>query len=88
MSADGGSSWAEAELSEPILSKSLTRFRIPWKRDGSPSIIMSRAIDENGEVQPSRNQLISEKGSQVSYHNNSIQAWYISSDGEVENVYV
>ena len=49
---------------------------------------MSRAIDENGEVQPSRNQLISEKGSQVSYHNNSIQAWYISSDGEVENVYV
>ncbi len=88
VSADGGSSWAEAELSEPILSKSLTRFRIPWKRDGSPSIIMSRAIDENGEVQPSRNQLISEKGSQVSYHNNSIQAWYISSDGEVENVYV
>jgi sulfane dehydrogenase subunit SoxC len=88
VSADGGNSWAEAELSEPVLSKSLTRFRIPWKRDGAPVIIMSRATDEAGNIQPTRENLISEKGSQVSYHNNSIQAWSISSDGLVENIYV
>ena len=88
VSADGGNSWAEAELSEPVLSKSLTRFRIPWKRSGAPVIIMSRATDEAGNIQPTREKLISEKGSQVSYHNNSIQAWYISSDGLVENIYV
>jgi sulfane dehydrogenase subunit SoxC len=88
VSADGGRTWAEAALSEPILSKALTRFRMAWRRDGGPAVIMSRAIDETGAVQPSRNALLAEKGAQVSYHNNSIQAWQVGADGGVINVYV
>ena len=88
VSADGGQTWAEAALSEPILSKALTRFRMAWRRDGGPAVIMSRAIDETGAVQPSRNELLAEKGAQVSYHNNSIQAWRVDAGGGVTNVYV
>ena len=87
ISADGGRTWAEAALSEPVLSKSVTRFRMAWRRDGAPAVIMSRAIDETGAVQPSRDALLAEKGSQVSYHNNSIQAWQVGTDGGVTNVY-
>jgi sulfane dehydrogenase subunit SoxC len=88
VSADGGQSWAEAALTEPVLSKSVTRFRMAWRRDGGPAVIMSRAIDESGAVQPTRNELMAEKGPQISYHNNSIQAWRIDADGGVTNVYV
>jgi len=88
ISADGGQTWAEAALSEPVLSKAVTRFRMAWRRDGGPAVLLSRAIDETGAVQPSRAELLAEKGPQVSYHNNSIQAWQISPAGGVTNVYV
>ena len=35
VSADGGKSWAEAALQRPVMSKALTRFRMPWRWDGS-----------------------------------------------------
>ncbi len=88
VSADGGQTWAEAALSEPVLSKSLTRFRMAWRRDGEPAVLVSRAIDETGEVQPSRDEFLAEKGSQVSYHNNAVQAWRVGASGGVTNVYV
>ncbi len=69
-------------------SKALTRFRMAWRRDGGPATLMSRAIDETGEVQPSRDELLAEKGTRVSYHNNAVQAWRIGADGGVTNVYV
>ena len=88
VSADGGRTWAEAALSEPVLFRALTRFRMAWRRNGGPAVIMSRAIDETGVVQPTRNALLAEKGAQVSYHNNSIQAWRVDADGGVTNVHV
>ena len=36
VSADGGQSWAQAALQEPVLSKAFTRFRMPWRWDGVP----------------------------------------------------
>src|SRR6266550_7450733 len=36
VSADGGKTWAEAALQEPVLPKAFTRFRLPWKWDGGP----------------------------------------------------
>src|SRR6266700_8414769 len=33
VSADGGRSWAQAALQQPVLSKALTRFRMPWRWD-------------------------------------------------------
>ncbi len=36
VSADGGQSWAQAALQEPVLSKAFTRFRMPWRWNGGP----------------------------------------------------
>jgi sulfane dehydrogenase subunit SoxC len=87
VSADGGKSWAEAALSEPVLARALTRFRIPWKWDGSRAILKSRATDSTGEVQPAREKLVAEHGNNVIFHYNAVQAWSIEANGEVKNVY-
>jgi sulfane dehydrogenase subunit SoxC len=87
VSADGGRSWAEAALTDPVLSKALTRFRMAWRWNGGPAVLMSRAVDETGAVQPTRSALIAEKGAQVSYHNHAIQNWQIAPSNEVTNVY-
>ncbi len=87
VSADGGKSWAPAALSEPVLSKAITRFRIPWRWSGGPAILQSRAIDETGYVQPSREQQIVARGSRAAYHCNLITSWGISDQGEVKHVY-
>ena len=88
VSADGGLSWAEAALSGSVQSKSLTRFRLPWRWNGSESILMSRATDETGTVQPTRQQIIAKLGTQFNYHMNSIQCWGVSGTGAVSNVYI
>jgi sulfane dehydrogenase subunit SoxC len=88
VSADGGKSWAEAALTEPVLSKALTRFRMPWRWDGSPSLLMSRAIDEFGSVQPTRAALMAARGANYRYHYNAIQSWNVTPAGEIGNVYV
>jgi sulfane dehydrogenase subunit SoxC len=87
VSADAGRTWAEAALTEPVLSKALTRFRMAWRWDGGPATLMSRAIDEAGAVQPTRAAMLAEVGPQVSYHNNSMQVWAVAANGEVSNVY-
>lgn len=87
VSADGGQTWAEAALSSPVLPRALTRFRIPWKWSGGPAIVKSRATDSTGEVQPTRDKLVGEHGTNVVFHYNAIQAWSIAPNGEVKNVY-
>jgi sulfane dehydrogenase subunit SoxC len=88
VSADGGRTWADAALSEPVLSKSFTRFRMPWRWDGGPSVLMSRAVDETGAVQPTRAVLIGNRGTAYRYHYNAIQSWSVAQGGAVSNVYV
>jgi len=88
VSADGGKTWAQAALTEPVLSKSLVRFRSPWRWSGSPSVLMSRAVDESGAVQPTRAALIAARGANYRYHYNAIQSWKVSEAGEIGNVYV
>jgi len=87
VSADGGRTWGEAELTEPVLSKSMTRFRIPWRWDGGAVILQSRAVDETGAAQPTRDALLSERGLKFNYHYNAIQSWAVTAAGEVGNVY-
>ncbi len=87
VSADRGATWAEAALSEPVLDKAVTRFRMAWRWNGSPSVIMSRAMDETGATQPTRDALIAAKGRKFAYHYNAIQAWGIDGAGHVANVY-
>ena len=65
----------------------LTRFRMPWRWDGSPSVLQSRAIDETGAVQPTRAALMAARGARYRYHYNAIQSWNVAAAGEVSNVY-
>jgi sulfane dehydrogenase subunit SoxC len=87
VSADGGKTWTRAALGEPVLSKALTRFRMPWKWDGRPAVLMSRATDEAGAVQPSRAEWLAQYGPGQFYHFNGIQSWSVEGDA-VKNVYV
>ena len=87
VSADGGNSWAEAELQEPVLDRAFTRFRIPWHWNGKPGVLKSRATDETGYVQPERKKLVMERGRQGFFHYNAIINWHVDSDGFVSHVY-
>jgi len=88
VSADGGKTWTKAHLDSPILSKSLTRFHIPWQWPGSATTLLSRATDEFGRVQPTRDQWRERYASHSFNHYNGIQAWRVSRNGVVENSYV
>ena len=87
VSADGGQTWAEAALAAPVLPRALTRFRMAWKWNGAPTVLKSRATDDTGTVQPTRDALVAAHGTNVSYHYNAIQAWQVEANGEVKNVY-
>ena len=60
VSVDGGKNWREAKLEEPVMDKCLTRFKAAWNWDGSPAVLMSRAVDSNGYVQPTVQDLAEE----------------------------
>ena len=62
VSTDGGASWKEAALQGPVLSKSLTRFRLPWEWNGARAVLASRATDEKGNVQPTRAVWLAQNG--------------------------
>ena len=87
ISADGGKSWAEAELQEPVLSKSFTRFRIPWRWDGGKTVMKSRAVDESGYIQPEREKLILERGRNGYFHYNAQVAWGVDTEGHLNHVF-
>lgn len=96
VSADGGKSWAQAALQEPVQSKAFTRFRMPWRWDGGPATLQSRAWDEAGNVQPTRAEFVAARGELTkkppvlafpNQHYNSITSWGVASSGEVTHVY-
>lgn len=83
VSTDGGRSWADAQLQGPVLPKCTVRFRHLFDWDGSETIILSRATDDTGYMQPTVQQLWEARGPRTSYHQNHQRAWKIASDGEV-----
>jgi sulfane dehydrogenase subunit SoxC len=85
VSTDGGATWADATMQEPVLSKCLTRFRSPWRWLGAPAALLSRATDETGYVQPSRDDLLKQRDARSYYHYNAIQTWNVAQDGTVTN---
>ena len=87
VSADGGTSWTEAALQDPVLPKALARFRLAWQWDGHSAILQSRAVDERGFVQPSRAELIAGRGTKSVNHYNGITSFQISESGEVKNAW-
>ena len=85
VSADGGATWADAVLQEPVLPKCLTRFRFPWSWQGAPALLSSRATDDTGYVQPSHAALLKQRDARSYYHYNAIQSWQVAADGAVTN---
>ena len=86
VSVDGGRSWRAARLQTPVLDKCLTRFNLDWVWDGKPAIVLSRATDSTGQVQPTYRENRAVRGSRSIYHNNSVQSWMVQENGEVKNV--
>ena len=80
---DGGKSWVVAELQEPVLPLAHTRFRLPWRWDGQPTVLMSRAVDETGNAQPTLAEFRAKRGPGTDYHFNYIRPWVVSGDGQI-----
>jgi sulfane dehydrogenase subunit SoxC len=97
VSADGGKSWGEAALQGTIHEKAFTRFVMPWRWDGQPAVLQSRAWDDGGNVQPLRAEFVAARGQTTqpmttplafpNQHYNSITSWGVESSGEIKHVY-
>jgi len=91
ISTDGGNTWNIASLDGPVLPICHTRFKFPWRWDGKPALLQSRAVDETGYVQPTNKQLVNARGIfghpkfGSIYHNNGIHAWAVAADGGISN---
>ncbi len=83
VSTDGGRSWTPAQMQGPALPKSTVRFRHLWRWDGRETVILSRATDETGYVQPTVQQLWQARGEGTAYHHNHQRAWKVAADGTV-----
>jgi sulfane dehydrogenase subunit SoxC len=97
VSADGGKSWGEAALQGPVYPKAFTRFVMPWRWDGQPAVLQSRAWDDGGNAQPLRAEFVAARGQTSkplttplafpNQHYNSITSWAVDGKGEVKHVY-
>ncbi|MEQ9401235.1 MAG: sulfite dehydrogenase [Longimicrobiales bacterium] len=83
VSTDGGRRWTDAELQAPVLPKCTVRFRHLWNWDGGDTVLLSRATDETGYVQPTLRTLLDARGDGTSYHWNNIRGWRVARDGTV-----
>lgn len=86
ISLDGGRNWRTARIDGPSLPMALHRFYYEFDWDGSELFLQSRAIDEKGFVQPTKDALRAARGANSIYHNNGIQTWHVDTDGVTENV--
>jgi sulfane dehydrogenase subunit SoxC len=85
VSTDAGKTWTDAMLQEPVLSKAVARFRMPWQWDGKATTLQSRCTDETGYLQPTLEELVAVRGLRSTYHCNAIKTWYVHEDGSVSH---
>jgi sulfane dehydrogenase subunit SoxC len=95
ISTDGGKSWKQAKIQEPVHTKAHTRFTYDWAWNGEEAMIQSRCTDETGDVQPSLAELTKNWGMQMAdwkkdpkprgIHMNAIQPWRIARDGSISD---
>ncbi len=87
VSIDGGKTWTTARIDGPVLPMFAHPFLLSiYNWDGREMLIQSRAMDETGYVQPTKDELRKVRGLNSIYHNNGIQTWLVRSNGETENV--
>jgi sulfane dehydrogenase subunit SoxC len=93
VSLDGGQTWKEAQIRGTAHPMAHTRFGMDWKWDGQECVIMSRCIDDLGQVQPTQAELAKFFNVEPDYYkthgtqgaDNRIQPWRVASDGTVHN---
>ena len=83
VSTDAGKTWLAADLLTALSPKAVVRFEHMWRWDGNETLLMSRAVDDQGYVQPTMSQLKPVRGPGTDYHFNSIRAWRVARDGTV-----
>lgn len=88
VSRDGGRNWDRARIDGPILDRSTHRFYYDFDWGGEELLLQSRAVDSEGNIQPTKDELRAVRGVNSIYHNNGIQTWQVRGNGEVENVEV
>ena len=88
VSADGGKTWVDAEIAASEPKFALRRFSAAWNWQGQPGVLLSRATNSLGEVQPTRSDWLRSRGRSSFYHYNAIQAWQVKPAGTVHNHYV
>ena len=81
ITTDGGRTWQDAELQNPVLPICHTRFRAAFNWGGEETVILSRATDETGYVQPTLDELIAVRGIGTRYHYNHIRGCRVHQDG-------
>ena len=86
VSTDGGRIWKEAQLNGLVLPRAQARFQMGWEWDGKPTKIVSRSTDEKHNVQPDRQTLIDQVGTNALFHYNAQQTWSVDAEGRVRNV--
>jgi len=94
VSTDGGRTWKEAKLQDPVARKAHTRFSISWNWNGEEAVLQSRCTDDQGVVQPSLAELAKLRGADLEYFRtltanvgdfNAIQPWKVNRDGSIQN---
>jgi sulfane dehydrogenase subunit SoxC len=90
VSVDGGKTYRQAQLQDPVLPYAHTRFRFAWEWNGDEAILQSRCTDEKGEVQPTILEAAKVLGVSPDYfmqadHFNGIQPWKVNRDGSLVN---
>jgi len=95
VSTDGGRTWKDAQLQEPVFRKALTRFRMDWNWNGEEAVLQSRATDELGNVQPTmaefnktphdNQELLGPD--RLPTHGNPIHSWKVTQEGTVQNAF-
>ena len=87
VSVDGGKTWRKSKIVGEALPQSQTRFVFAWRWDGATAMLQSRCVDERGNTQPTREQIVGEQGTNAVYHYNAIQNWKVDEAGKVSNAY-
>ncbi len=93
VSADGGRTWKDAQLQEPVQRMAHARFRLDWNWDGEEAVLQSRCTDERGDRQPSLAELSEIWGVSMDFWRsgfritrfNPIFPWKVTREGSVHN---
>jgi sulfane dehydrogenase subunit SoxC len=91
ISTDSGKTWKVAELQGPANPQAHVRFGMMFKWEGGEHVIVSRATDAVGSVQPDARDAAKHfgatyvKGYRPPGLNNTLMAWKIGKDGAVTN---